>query len=755
MKIFEVRNNLVKIFYNSTDNLFLSSFVMIKDSRESFIGQVMHLESNKNGNLAVLKLIFNVTNDGVITTYKGSIPTIKSIISSIDYSDFLNLIKGSHPVVVGDSIELNTPLLLDKSLFENKLVICCEKQPTADLLIKRFVEQIKQYRKKTVIIDIDGEIELGNNTLTASENFKLPINPTSLEFIYQKATQNAEDAKSKAIIQEVILELQYYAKTVPDGFIPVNYFIDLLETQYNETGIAELVLLKNELLKYHEAGIFAQERAEFQNVVQSLIQDEPTVINLAYIDEDIQKEFISYLYSTMDELNSDFYVFLKLGNHNSTKKLLKQVYSTSKVNTSVICSYSYKYLLELKKISKNLILFTPILQQEDFASYNTFLTKLDKNEFVIYGKTTQYVPLIAKISSMSGTFAKGLKKNQPDESEVQMQEQMKIYLEEQEVEKEKKIAEEKLKQQAEEQMKLQQQLYLQELMKQQAQAQQQMQQQFMMQNYIPQGFMQMPQMQLMIPPQMIPQGFMQMPQQMALQNFQVPVPTQIINPETEMMQPQENKQEGQTPNFVAIEPQAMPVEPNFEKNASTLTETDLDLIDNADVYNQEPSQLEVQQKETPVDKMKEAFERQKIDDLIEDTEEFEQEQNFQDLDEPEDTEIIEENNDLEPIDVNDSEEDNNELDENLGLTNLTNTAQPNISMSTLPKYTEDSGINVESDKIELINFEKGEKVSHEKFGIGVIEKTINYGSKKLYSIYFEEVGRRLLDPKVSNLTRAD
>ena len=84
MRIFEVKNNLVKIFYETSDNLFLSGFVMIKDSRESYIGQIMHLESSKHGNVAIAKIIFNVTEDGVITTYSGTIPAINSAISNIN-----------------------------------------------------------------------------------------------------------------------------------------------------------------------------------------------------------------------------------------------------------------------------------------------------------------------------------------------------------------------------------------------------------------------------------------------------------------------------------------------------------------------------------------------------------------------------------------------------------------------------------------------------------------------------------------------
>ena len=50
-------------------------------------------------------------------------------------------------------------------------------------------------------------------------------------------------------------------------------------------------------------------------------------------------------------------------------------------------------------------------------------------------------------------------------------------------------------------------------------------------------------------------------------------------------------------------------------------------------------------------------------------------------------------------------------------------------------------------------FEQGDTVSHPKYGKGVIEKLIKYGNKTLCSISFENVGRRLLDPAISELTK--
>lgn len=48
-------------------------------------------------------------------------------------------------------------------------------------------------------------------------------------------------------------------------------------------------------------------------------------------------------------------------------------------------------------------------------------------------------------------------------------------------------------------------------------------------------------------------------------------------------------------------------------------------------------------------------------------------------------------------------------------------------------------------------FEEGTRVRHAKYGIGTVEKLIKYGRKTLCSVQFDTVGRRLLDPGITEL----
>lgn len=401
MQIIEVKNNLVRISYEpSQEELILSSFLTLKDESEaqssSFVGQVMHLEGTTKGHFAIVKLLFNFNSEGVITNYNGAIPHLKSVISYVETQNLLGLLPVETPVVIGEIAQQKVVLRLDDSIFRDKLVVFSEREADKKLLIENINAQLAHGGKKVLVIDLLGDFDFSSNKLVAAEDFKLPLNYETINFIYEKGLDDA-NAETKALIQEIFLEVQEYVKTLDGGFIPFESFKNVVDSQYKELGLVELVLLKNKLLKYYEEGVFAQEKAQFESLETSLAQKETTILDLSQVDEKIQREVLSYVYSLIGQSEDEIYVLVNVDNSNSDKKLLKQVYTSKSAHSTVICSYSYKYSNELKQVAKDLILFAPITQQKDFASYNTFLNKLNPDEFIIYGNSTHNLPLIVKL----------------------------------------------------------------------------------------------------------------------------------------------------------------------------------------------------------------------------------------------------------------------------------------------------------------------------------------------------------------------
>ena len=66
----------------------------------------------------------------------------------------------------------------------------------------------------------------------------------------------------------------------------------------------------------------------------------------------------------------------------------------------------------------------------------------------------------------------------------------------------------------------------------------------------------------------------------------------------------------------------------------------------------------------------------------------------------------------------------------------------------VPIYNADDIEEQEQQKLE-----PGDRVSTPKYGEGVVEKMIKYGNKMLCSIEFPNIGRRLLDPVMTEITK--
>ncbi len=59
----------------------------------------------------------------------------------------------------------------------------------------------------------------------------------------------------------------------------------------------------------------------------------------------------------------------------------------------------------------------------------------------------------------------------------------------------------------------------------------------------------------------------------------------------------------------------------------------------------------------------------------------------------------------------------------------------------------------QEDMVVSDPIQQGDSVVHAKYGNGVVEKMIKYGNKTLFSINFENIGRRLLDPTLTEIKK--
>lgn len=403
MRVLEIKNNLVKIEFNTEDNLSLSGFVIIEDKNTPYVAQVMNIKADAITNFAIVKLLFTFNDEGVLKNYNGTIPSTKAVVSVLPSKELLDIIPAENPLVLGNLAQQGIELNVDKSILDNNLLVCSNNSENTFLLIENITKQLD---KNAVIFDTDGLSDY-DDKFVLGQNFKLPLNYDTINYIYDNDLEDV-DATSKAIIQDIFLEVQEYIKTLPEGFLPFETFLNVVDQQYKETQITQLVLLKNKLLKYKELNVFAENLKDILSLSMSIERAKKTVIDISNAPEKLQREVIMYAYKVMNSIGDDIYAFAKASNSLTNKKLLKQLLSRSNVSTIVVCPHEYKYISEAKGIAQNLILFAPLTLQHDFASYNTFLNKLNSDEFIVYGAHTQNIPFIVELEPLKDEDVAGI-----------------------------------------------------------------------------------------------------------------------------------------------------------------------------------------------------------------------------------------------------------------------------------------------------------------------------------------------------------
>ena len=99
---------------------------------------------------------------------------------------------------------------------------------------------------------------------------------------------------------------------------------------------------------------------------------------------------------------------------------------------------------------------------------------------------------------------------------------------------------------------------------------------------------------------------------------------------------------------------------------------------------------------------------------------------------------------IEPIEELNSDVGMN-IEEEKEILETKKSSTPNVPVYDAEIPAEDT---VLSDPIE-----QGDTVTHAKYGVGVVEKMIKYGNKTLFSINFDNIGRRLLDPTLTEIKK--
>ena len=720
MNIIEVKNNLVKLCYE--EDLVLSGLLKIEDAQKIYIAQILHLEATRVGKVAVAKIIF--TYDGQARTYDGSIPSLRAEVTPLDASFLLDILNKDNPLNLGRALGSKNNLVVDFDVLNDNPIILSEKFYTTKVLLSNFAMQLQSRNKKLIVFDTAGVFKA--NKLTLTKDFKLPLNSSTINYIYEKGFVDAT-AESKAMIQSIFEELSEYSKTV--DFIPFDTFKAVVDSEFMRTKLMQLVIMKNKIKQIRDWNVFAQTPQEFGVLKQKFEKENTVVLDISNIKQSLQKECIRYVYSVLAGMNEEFYVFTPLSEESSDKFLLNQVLNTENIHTTLICDYDYSNISELKKVSKNMFMFTPLKQQKDFGGYNIFLQKLAEDEFIAYGKMTKFVPLITKLYQMTSAdiFYPQIKERMAEQAkgaelptaavpdvkhEAPASVQEDVHVEQPKEESVVDVAEQS-------------------------------------EPVIPSEPVEQPVTEEVVSPVDVTVE--------AQDEVQVETPVaepieEIKTPETDIVSAPEvevSQMAGATAQEVEVQPvEPEPVAEPVEQVVQEPVLTPQDEVQEA--LNQVPD-VEEDDEELSDDDLDMIEELSKPDEEIPVISESVAEQVppvTEPVSQPEP--VLQSEPEPQPV----SEPEPQTVEEEIKNATPPQPSEPlQTRANTTPKVPEYQAQIPEEDRVNSDPIKEGDRVFHEEFGEGVVEKLINYGDKVLCSISFATVGRRLLNPDISEMKR--
>ena len=688
MKLVEIKNSLAKLYYEPAANqLVISDFLTVDDGNKKLLSQVISIEStSKNDtNCAILKFSLDLNETDAFSAYSGYVPSLDANISKTDEQILKNIFSNSSKTInIGElSNTSNIHLNLNASILDNFLYIQSDVAENSQSILSKILESNNSNGQKTLLLDFNNLSTYKNaNILELGKEFKLPIGVETLNYIYENDLTGLT-VEQKAIVQDILLEIQDYIGTLDSGYIPFDTLIDVVNSVYESDKSVGVILLRNKLIKYKQFGIFASKDEEINALNESVENNTITVLNVSKASSNWQKETTNFI---INNLSDNYYFIMQVNDENTDKDILNKIYKTTNIKAVLSSSYDCIFAQQLKSFAKNLILFRPLEQQKSFATYNSFLAKLSQKEFIVSGEGTYYTPLIIKDIPENIEVYENIPKQEEIntvQSEVlplQQEENETIITEPEAVTVEDIPQTEEIELlDADEEL-----LPLEEI-----------------------------------------DNLEEEPNE--IKNiFDESLENEIAKDVDEMFFA--NTQQETQPQPEETESTPIQQEPTESDIENTLSESDLELLDDINVQEQEPEFLETNDESSELLQLEDPPEDEILNNNQEDG--------------------LQLDNDLNDLALSEDLPELPDADDLITYVTTTEQSHTDEPPSGVPVYSAEPE---ETNSDDSIKISEGNIVYHEKYGRGVVEELFNYGKRTLCSIQFDNVGRRLLDPNLAEL----
>lgn len=399
MRVIQTRNDTIRLIFNpKTDGLCLSDFLIVRDNEDNFLGQIVEIyddKFNQEENVATIRLVFRILSDRQVVPYDNYTPSRECEIAKIKLEEIekcLNIDKTTVPF--GISTKNNKIVNLNLNFFNNNPVIFADKLDEVNCAFENIAQKLKAY-KKVVVIDYTGNLNIQNaKRIKAKDDFKLPLDYYSLEYIWEKAL-NQLSIEAQAELEDMFIELQKFVSSTEDKYIPFPRFIKVIEQQYKLTPAVELKLLLTRLKKYWAQDLFSRSKKEFQGISKAIQKEDVIIVDLSNLKLEWHREFLEFVVRQIRDY--DAYLLLRLNENNSNPEIINNLYlKNPKLNIIPSISYGFVKLPQVMEFARNYILYKTLNPRRDFGFANFQVASLNSSSFLVFGKDTMDFMFVLK-----------------------------------------------------------------------------------------------------------------------------------------------------------------------------------------------------------------------------------------------------------------------------------------------------------------------------------------------------------------------
>ena len=788
MQVIQTINDTIRILFSPEEEDFkLLDFLLVQESDNKYLAQIIEIYDDKydaSQNVARVKLFFKVNENGEVFGYDHFTPSKECEISKLKKEEILTFInEGKEALNIGLDYRSEEPLDINLDFLKNNAVIFADRIDHSNNISASFARTLSRYNKHSVIFDFTGALEIKNaEKLKITKDIKLPLDFYSLDYIWEKGLSTAS-LETQAICREIFNEVKTFAKNTPDGFIPFDKFLNVVEIQYKATPIIELTVLLNKLKAYQKNNIFAKSKKDFEAVKKAVDKNDITIIDFSEVKTSWHKEFCDFVIRNMQD---DVFVFLRLNETNTDVDLINFIYD-KKPKTHFISSVSYSFskMPHIIERAQNYVLLPTLNPKRDFGAASFELMSINKDECILFGEDTENFIFTIKndrFESNVGNAPKALKKTrlklsdsgiktgnalkekfraahkeeveQQGEDNVLTEEELEFFDQFEEPVNEKAIEEEektpvKKPEESDAIEHYEEEISPQETSKALDEIETPQEEEIIAEEHVEEIQEDSEASDNEVQEENEPENVVieeeQPEQEIQLEEIseQEPVLEQDLIIETE--EPEEEIQKTTEEEIIEQEPY-VETEP---KKDNTNTQEEV-LIDTKD-----SSEEEIEDKE-------EELSDKNFQNIFKETQEETAEEETQ-----EDTFSLEElaqqsveNAFNQVIDEEDEKEEHPQEQKN-DSSALVIDDNVVIDLEKIKEHIDTkngSELPIFKNKTEVKEketFNTGDKIEHDKYGKGEVVKVINYANRSLLQINFEEIGKRLLDPDIANIKKAD